>query len=145
MIDVLYIEDDRSLVVAVRRLLGRAWQLDSAPSLETGVAMLGEYIYDVVLLALGLPDSAGAATYQALRESGYEGPVVVLTGHVDSKEATMLLLDGAHDVLRKDGLAGLPKALARAVRQGRLRRPSRRTLDAVDKVDWAGFMLSEHK
>ena len=145
MIDVLYIEDDRTLVVAVRRLLGAAWQLDCAPTLAAGVAMMEKYIYDVLLLDLGLPDSDGSGTYQAIRDAGYEGPVVVLTGHVDAEKATMLLLEGAHDVLRKDGLSKLPATLARAVRQGKLRNPSTSTLEQVSAINWTGFMLTDKK
>jgi len=145
MIDVLYMEDDRALVVAVRRLLGPAWQLDCAPSLATGIAMMEKYIYDVVLLDLGLLDSDGPETYHSVRDAGYEGPVVVLTGREDAREAAMLLLEGAHDVLRKDGLGNLATVLARAVRQGRLRGPSTTTLESVGAINWAGFMLADKK
>ena len=139
MIDILYIEDDINLVRVVGRLIGSRWQLTSATTLAEGLTLLDQFIYDIVLLDLSLPDSHGEKTYRAIRNSGYEGPIIIITGYVDAKVATMLILDGAHDVLIKDDLGRLRGAIKRAMDHGRLRRPASKTVELVTGIDWSAL------
>jgi signal transduction histidine kinase len=59
---------------------------------------------DLVLLDLGLPDSAGLATLQQFRSAVPDVPVVVLTGLDDDVIATAAIAAGAQDYLVKDDL-----------------------------------------
>ena len=62
----------------------------------------------VVLLNLGLPDSQGLATLQALRPCVKDCPVVVLTGEDNEYVGLAAVVDGAQDFLVKGSLnAGL--------------------------------------
>ncbi len=52
---------------------------------ETKQALQQKYLYDIILLDLNLPDSAGLNTLSAVMETGLTIPVVVLSGSGDGE------------------------------------------------------------
>lgn len=63
---------------------------------------------EAVLLDLGLPDSQGLATLQAIRHYASDCPIVVLTGDDDETVGLTAVVDGAQDFLVKGSFdAGL--------------------------------------
>jgi signal transduction histidine kinase/HPt (histidine-containing phosphotransfer) domain-containing protein len=106
-IRVLLLEDDP----ADARLVGQMLRRVKTPPFEVTVAgrlaqALGHLAdrakaFDVVLADLGVPDSAGIATLDALTQAAPSLPVVVLTGNDDDAIALEALKRGAQDYLVK--------------------------------------------
>lgn len=69
---------------------------------------------DVVLLDLGLPDSNGFETLEAMLEATGDEPVVVLTGLDDDSVGVEAVERGAQDFLVKDDIG--PKLLRQTIR-----------------------------
>ena len=106
-IKVLLLEDDP----ADARLVGQMLRRVKTPPFEvTVVGRLAQAVerlsdggefFDVVLADLGVPDSAGIATLDALTQAAPSLPVVVLTGNDDDAIALEALKRGAQDYLVK--------------------------------------------
>lgn len=69
--------------------------------LDKAVKILADHTFDVILLDLVLPDSAGLDTIRHLRKAETKTPVVVLTSIDDLATATRALEAGAQDYLVK--------------------------------------------
>jgi signal transduction histidine kinase len=89
-------------------------EVHALASLQAALAALGSDTYDVVLLDLGLPDSQGLETLEAVRATSAQVPVVVLTGLDDPDAALGAMRKGADDFLVKRRLD--TEDLARAAR-----------------------------
>ena len=97
-----------------------------AKSLGEGLAAAQGTRFDMVLLDLSLPDSAGVQTVSAMTAALPGTPVVVLTGHDDDELAMAALGAGAQDFLVKGEFdqrslgRALRYAMARSVLESRL-------------------------
>ncbi len=116
-LNVLHIEDDEAQRETLRLLLdaGRpsGFRLIQAATLERGLACLAQHPFDLVILDLNLPDSAGEITLQtALRHAGHI-PVIVLSGNDSDTLASQLVHAGAQDFLVKGQIT--PRLLLRAI------------------------------
>ncbi len=114
---VLLIEDnagDASLLTGqlMRDPLTR-WEITHEQQLKDGLLELASRPFDVVLLDLSLPDSAGLDTLTHVLAAAPETPVVVLTGLEDAAVGVEAVRKGAQDYLVKDQISG--RALVRAV------------------------------
>ena len=98
MLRVLLIEDDPFCSELVRAQLGTAL-LECVSSLREGLARLATERFDVVITDLGLPDSAGLATLEAVKAATLR-PVIVLSGNDAARAAA--LERGAYAFLPKD-------------------------------------------
>ncbi|MCA1926749.1 MAG: response regulator transcription factor [Thiobacillus sp.] len=131
---ILLVEDDPTLGDAVMRAVQQAgFGVDWARDGVQADHALDAYVYDAMLLDLGLPRREGLEVLQRLRRRGMSLPVMILTAR-DSVEARVRGLDaGADDYLLKpfshdEMLARLRALLRRAhgvadpdIRVGRLR------------------------
>ena len=116
---LLLIEDDAEASRSLRRLLERTLPAGSsvlaAGSLREGLFLLESAAPDAVLLDLGLPDSTGAATLEAIRAPGRGAACIVLTGRDDETLVQQAMDGGVQEYLVKGEFNGA--ALARTVRQ----------------------------
>ncbi len=78
---------------------------------------LAEYLVDIILLDLGLPDAQGLVAVRRAHAAAPRVPLVVLTGLDDETLATQTLKEGAQDYLIKGQIEtrGLLRALRYAV------------------------------
>lgn len=124
--------DDHSLIregmmQAIRSLAPTA-RFSQANSLQSTLSKLGETAatdpIDVVLLDLGLPDSRGVATLQAVRAAAPTQRIGIITGQADVQVALECIHHGASCFIPKlaeiDGFTGALQALV----EGRLHFPS---------------------
>lgn len=124
--------DDHSLIregmmQAIRNLAPTA-RFSQANSLQTALARLDEAAatdpIDVVLLDLGLPDSRGVATLQAVRAAAPTQRIGIITGQADVQVALECIHHGASCFIPKlaeiDGFTAALQALV----EGRLHFPS---------------------
>lgn len=115
MLRVLLIEDDPFCSELVRAQLGSA-ALQCVGSLGEGLARLAAEPFDVVITDLGLPDSAGLATLEAVKAATGR-PVIVLSGNDAARAAA--LERGAYAFLPKDRMpADALSALISAAAEG---------------------------
>lgn len=75
-----------------------------AERLDSGIELLREESFDVVLLDLNLPDSDGLATFENLHDQAPMAPVIVLTGLNDNVTGLAAVKAGAQDYLQKGGV-----------------------------------------
>jgi diguanylate cyclase (GGDEF)-like protein len=105
LIQVLLIEDnpDDALLLreAVRDDALSSFEFTVAENLKSGLEFLRQNEFDVVLLDLGLPDSQGLASFETIRNTYPEKPVVVLSVLADEKLALEAVQSGAQDYLVK--------------------------------------------
>ncbi len=76
-------------------------ELRHAKNIDQGLRCLREKSPSLVLLDYQLPDGDGFDFLRAMKEAGYEIPVVVLTGQGDDMIAARLIQEGADDYMTK--------------------------------------------
>jgi DNA-binding response OmpR family regulator len=131
---VLVVEDERDIAFPLVRTLERegyevAWLDNGHDVLDT----VGVRPVDVVILDLSLPDMDGLDVCRALRASGFEGAIMIVTARTGELDRVVGLDSGADDYLSKPfGLAEL-QARVRAL----FRRTGVRRADDVVEHDHA--------
>ncbi len=98
-------------------------ELGVVDTLEEAQKVLEEDNIDLVLLDLGLPDSAGLDTVVEVISQNPSVPVVVLTGLADNRRAMEAINGGAQDYLVKDLIT--TDVLVRSIRYSVHRKQSR--------------------
>jgi PAS domain S-box-containing protein len=119
---VLVVEDDPGIAVLQRRGLERAgFRVLSADTLDTAQALMDEHDVSLVVLDYRLPDErTGFEFHRWMQASGYNVPVIMVTGASDDTTAIRAMRAGVSDFVIKsiDYLNYLPEAaknlLARA-------------------------------
>jgi DNA-binding response OmpR family regulator len=115
---VLVVEDNPGDAFLIEELLadtgsGR-FDVSNSTTLAAATQALGEDNFDVILLDLSLPDSAGMDTVSAMRATAPNIPIVVLTGLDDEKVGLQALQNDAQDYFVKSDLSS--RALERTIR-----------------------------
>jgi two-component system, cell cycle sensor histidine kinase and response regulator CckA len=118
-IRVLLVEDNPGDARLIREYLIDAgsggFKMEAVRTLAAALEKLSRPGIDVVLLDLGLPDSAGIETLKAVRSHAPDPlAVVVITGLDDEEIAVQAVQAGAQDYLVKGEISGV--LLARALR-----------------------------
>lgn len=106
---VLLVEDSPVDVALVTNLLGLVTtpliQVASAQRLDEALALLARERFDVILLDLMMPDSAGLDALDRVSAQAADVPIVVLTGVDDESVALEALRRGAEDyLLKREGI-----------------------------------------
>lgn len=79
----------------------RGFVLDHVKSLAEARSALAEQMFDVILTELAVSDSQGLTTYEALRDTAANLPIVILTHYDDDELAVTAVRQGAQDFLVK--------------------------------------------
>lgn len=125
---VLIVEDNPADAylqkMTLRSILQEEYDVRCTTGLEEAKLVLCERKFDVILLDLGLPESAGAPTVNLFRDIDQTTPIVVLTGDDDEEIALQTLEMGAQDFLPKAEITPnvLRRAIRHAVHRAKLRR-----------------------
>ncbi len=105
IIQVLLIEDSPGDMRLIHEMLADVqdmhFDLHYADRLSTGLEMLAQGNFDVILLDLSLPDSKGLYTFNTVQTYIPQMPIIVLTGLEDQAVATQAVEEGAQDYLFK--------------------------------------------
>jgi DNA-binding response OmpR family regulator len=122
---VLVVEDEQEIASPLVHTLEReGYVVDQVTTGKAALEMASDH--DIVILDLGLPDMDGLDVCRALREGGYDGAVLIVTGRSLELDRVVGLDSGADDYLAKP--FGLAELLARL--RAILRRTSLRTAAA---------------
>ncbi len=104
-INVLAIEDNPDDAELLRMMLGKArepsFTFIRAQRLSEGLQLLRESSFDIVLLDLGLPDSAGMDSVMEIRKQSPTIPIILFTGIDDDEIALKALHLDVQDYLAK--------------------------------------------
>ncbi|HTW91146.1 MAG TPA: sigma-54 dependent transcriptional regulator [bacterium] len=126
---LLLVEDNPGDVDLVREMLDSTatsrCEISHASRLSDGLTQLAGGGHEIVLLDLGLPDSAGLDTFYTLHAAAPWIPVVVLTGSSDWETGIQAVAAGAQDFLVKGTVDG--ETLARRIRYAVERKRAERT------------------
>lgn len=117
-ITILIIEDNPADARLIKEALGegngRAYNLKYADRLSDGLKKISEEDFDLVLVDLSLPDSAGLETITSISEKNKGIPLIILTVTDDLDVAKRALGIGAQDYLVKGQFDGV--LLSRSIR-----------------------------
>jgi len=117
-IKVLLVEDNEGYSYFVKDVLLRrnreSFTLEAVSRLDAGLDVLSHGDIDIVLLDLGLPDSAGYETFACTRRKSPATPIIILTVLDDNELVMKSMRCGAQDYLLKDDLD--PSLMVRAIR-----------------------------
>ena len=118
---MLVVEDERDIAFPLVRTLERegydvAWVGNGREVLD----VVGAGPVDVVILDLSLPDMDGLDVCRALRDSNYEGAILIVTARTGELDRVVGLDSGADDYLTKPfGLAELQARVRALLRRTR--------------------------
>lgn len=109
---VLVVEDERKIAEALKKgLEAEGYQAVTAATGEEGFFSLSTEPFDLMLLDLMLPGRDGIAVLKAIRQKGFQLPVLILTGRDTVTDRVLGLDSGADDYLAKP--FAFPELLAR--------------------------------
>jgi len=126
---ILLIEDNNGDAELIQRMLATFegnCSLKRSDQLSTGLKLLEDETFDVVLLDLGLPDSCGIDTLQKIQQKKQAMPVIVLTGLSDEKLSAEAISSGAQDYLVKGKIDS--EVLYRTIRYSIKRKQAEETI-----------------
>lgn len=108
---VLIVDDE----LPVRRFLrhaieGQGWRVLEAEKGSEALSLAAQYVPDVILLDLGLPDQDGVDVCRSLR-TWFHGPILVISARGEEGAKVRALDEGADDYLTKP--FGVPELFAR--------------------------------
>jgi two-component system OmpR family response regulator len=99
---VLLVEDEADIASPLVQTLEReGYVVDQAATGRDAINAVGRREHDVVVLDLGLPDMDGLDVCRRLRNSGYEGAILMLTALTQEVDRVVGLDAGADDYLAK--------------------------------------------
>ncbi len=130
---VLVVDDEPGMRNFLDKTLGRrVGQVHSAGSAEEADVLVRRHRFDLLVLDISLPGISGIEWLRALRERGFAGEVVLMTGFADLDTAIEALRAGASDFLLKPfRVTQLLNAVRQSLEKALLRRENwvlRRTL-----------------
>src|SRR5881227_3093225 len=97
------IEDDDDIALLIRKSLERAGHhVTRCRTAADALIVLGQSLFDLVLLDQRLPDMAGLDLLRTLSREGIAIPVLMVTGYGDEHLAASVLRAGALDYIVKD-------------------------------------------
>ncbi len=125
-ISVLLVEDNAADRLLIKEYLAeeqwKALDIQEAESLQGALELLPHFDFDVILLDLQLPDSAGVETVRRIIGEVPETAVIVLTGLQNEDTALQSVRYGAQDYLEKNHLS--PATLSKSIRYSLERKKS---------------------
>lgn len=144
LINILLIEDSPTdallLEAALSGVESFPCKLTRCERMGDALARLSQESFDVILTDLGLPDSEGLTTFEALHKAAACAPVIVLTRQGDRETALAAIKMGAQDYLPKSEFN--PFALIRTIQYAIERAQLVRQLqDALAEVKTLSGML----
>jgi DNA-binding response OmpR family regulator len=131
---LLVVDDSSELVdLLVRSFASEGHELRTARDLDSARQALTDFVPEVVVLDVELPDGSGVDFCRELRDAGRIWPVLLLTAHGAVHERVAGLDAGADDFLTKPFAVAELRARVRALgRRGPIERPSALSIAGVE-------------
>ncbi|MBD3223353.1 MAG: PAS domain S-box protein, partial [Caldithrix sp.] len=127
---ILLVEDNPGDVRLLKELCKDAKNLDvrfeEASLLAEALDLISQSKYDLIIMDLGLPDSQGLSTLNAMFPHTEDTPIIVLTGLDDETTAFNAVKNGAQDYLTKEDIS--PQLINKSIRYAIQRNQSKKIL-----------------
>src|SRR5271157_2313562 len=118
LLRILLVEDNPGDADLIKELMPGegpiVFEIECAPRLAVALERVRADPFEIVLLDLGLPDSAGLDTLRSVRQANSDMAIVVLTGNDDVQMGLAAIQEGAQDYLVKGQIDG--HLLTRSIR-----------------------------
>jgi two-component system response regulator MprA len=101
---ILLVEDDEAIVDVLRRTLrAEGFVIETAPDGATALSLTEDFLPDLIVLDLGLPDMDGEEVCRRIRSGPGTGnvPILMLTARTEVEDRVRGLDSGADDYLSK--------------------------------------------
>jgi two-component system nitrogen regulation response regulator NtrX len=99
---VLVVDDEAAIRDSLHMILEfEGYRVDEAGSGSQALARVAERPPDAILLDIKMPEMDGLELLKALRERGYDMPVLMISGHADVATAVEATRRGAYDFFEK--------------------------------------------
>lgn len=98
---ILIIEDDLKVAKQLKKILRPTYVVDVIHSGHDVIYTHDVSLYQLVILDLGLPGISGLEVCKNLRQVGYKGAILILTGSWKTSDKVQLLDAGADDYITK--------------------------------------------
>ncbi len=131
---ILHIEDDKNdaaLIAALLKDFTTGMVLKRTDRLASGLKLIEKDQFDIVLLDLSLPDSAGLNALQKIHAKNALLPIIIMTGLADEDTASDAIILGAQDYLIKGEFDR--KLLQRCIRYAVQRKQTQDALERAHK------------
>ena len=140
---ILIVDDEQGMLnFLVKTLAPRCHFVMSAGSAEEGAEWLRGHHVDLIILDISLPGKSGVAWLKELRESGFNGEVILITAFADLDTAIEALRAGASDfILKPFRVPQILNAVKHCVERSRLRRENFVLRRAVANAPGPGHAL----
>src|SRR5687767_10299012 len=117
-------EDDADLMLLELRRGGYEPDFVRVENAEGMREALQSRKWDLVISDYVMPQFSGPAAMKLLHDSGYDIPIIIVSGHIGEDIAVSAMKSGANDYVMKDRLARLVPAVERELREAEVRRRS---------------------
>jgi len=148
-ISILLIEDNNQDIRLIKEMLKEIrsfnYDLVSAATLKDGCDQIQKKNFDIILLDLNLPDSAGQQTFKKVIDCCKEIPVVLVTGNEDQELSVKLIMEGAQDYITKQSLnpAPLEKSILYSIERQALLSNIKRKNAQIDRIEKERILLAK--
>jgi PAS domain S-box-containing protein len=124
-------EDDADLMLLELRRGGYQPDYVRVDNAEAMREALQSRKWDLVISDYVMPQFSGPAAMKLLHDSGYEIPIIIVSGHIGEDIAVSAMKSGANDYVMKDRLARLVPAVERELREAEVRRARKAADEAL--------------
>ena len=99
---VLVVDDEAAIRDSLHMILEyEGYRVDEASNGSQALTKVAERAPDAVILDIKMPEMDGMELLKALRERGYEMPILMISGHADVQTAVEATRRGAYDFFEK--------------------------------------------
>ncbi len=136
---VLHIEDNPADARLIKEMLSEypgEFVIDNVGRLSEGIERLSSQTYDIALVDLGLPDSAGIDSFSAIHPVAPGMPIVILSGMADENLAVEIMRRDAQSYLVKGQITPhfLKNTIVHSIERCRLLRKLRESEGLLNEV-----------
>ncbi len=133
---VLIVDDEEEIRRSLEEILSSpevGYQVKGAGGVDEALALLEEYPFDHIISDIFMEPQDGFHLLKTVRDRGFEGSFIMMSGKADPAMALEALDSGASDYIHKPVSAGqLLFVLQKAERENALRRENRRLREEVE-------------
>ena len=134
---ILIVEDseaDAELLLRELRRGGYAPEFERVETPEGLDAALTRQSWDLVVSDYAMPRFNGLQALKLTQEKGLDIPFIIVSGSIGEDVAVAAMKAGAHDYLMKDNTARLLPAIARELREARMRQERRQSEETIHRL-----------
>ncbi|MBC8199266.1 MAG: response regulator [Desulfobacteraceae bacterium] len=136
---ILMVEDNPDHAELTTRVLLQEENINEVVLVETGQDCMEKladgHRFGLILLDYGLPGIDGLSTLRKINKSGYDIPVVMVTGQGNERIAAEAIKTGAYDYVVKssDYLSVLPAVVIKALKHHRIKKENVRLRENIEQ------------